>query len=163
MAKTMAAEMELESWSEVDLSLRKIAECELALDTIEADMNMKVNDAKMEAKKLADPLKGVIEDHRKLIQDYVEGHRAELEGKSRQLMFGRVGFRQSNSVSVPAKKVSKIIENLRRFGMNNCIQITEKINKDVLASYDEADIVKVGATVKTADRFFCEPDKEKVR
>ena len=163
MAKNAMAEIELRSWAEVDQSLKKVAECELALDTIEAEMNMKVNDAKAEAKKLAEPLQEVIEDQKKLIQDYVDGHRAELEGKSRQLTFGRVGFRQATSISVPTKKVGKIIENLKKFGMGNCIKITETVNKDVLATYDDKDIVKVGASVKTVDRFFCEPDKEKVR
>lgn len=163
MAKNTVAQFELESWTEADLSLKKVAECQLALDTIEAEMNMKINDAKAEAKKLAEPLQLVIEDQKKLIQDYVEGHKAELDGKSKQLTFGRVGFRQSTSVTVPTKKIPRIIENLRKFGMENCIKVTESVNKDILATYESKDIVKIGASVKTVDRFFCEPDKEKVR
>ena len=163
MAKNTVTQFELGSWPEVDMSLKKVAECQLALDTIEAEMNMKINDAKAEAKKLADPLHLVIEDQKKLIQDYVEGHKAELDGKSKQLTFGRVGFRQATSVSIPKKKIPKIIENLKKFGMENCIKITEMVNKDVLATYEDKDIVKVGASVRTVDRFFCEPDKEKVR
>lgn len=162
MAKT-ALQAELQSWAEVDRSMKQVAECALALDTIEAEMNMKINDAKAEAKKLAEPLQIVMAEQEALIRDFAEGHRAELDGKSRQLTFGRVGFRQATSVSVPSRKLEKILENLKKFGMENCIKVTETVNKDVLAAYDAKDIAKVGAAVKTVDKFFCEPDKEKVR
>lgn len=59
MAKT-ALQAELQSWAEVDRSMKQVAECALALDTIEAEMNMKINDAKAEAKKLAEPLQIVM-------------------------------------------------------------------------------------------------------
>ena len=50
MAKKAAARIELRDWDEVDIALRRIAECQIALDTIDAEMNMKINDAKAEAR-----------------------------------------------------------------------------------------------------------------
>ena len=163
MAKRVAPEMRLESWSEVDLSLRKIAECALAIDMIEAEMNMKINDAKMEGKKLSEPLNSVIKEHTKLIKDFTEGHRAELDGKSCQLMFGCVGFRQARKAIIPEGKEAQVVENLKGFRMEDCISVTERVNKDVLKTYDESEITKVGAIWKITDSFLCEPDKEKVR
>lgn len=157
------SQTELQSWADADRSMKKLAECALALDTIEAEMNMKINDAKEEAKRLAAPLQIVIAEQERLLQDFTEGHRAELDGKSKQLTFGQVGFRQTTSVSVPSKKLEKVLENLKKFGMENCIKVTESVNKNVLATYAAKDIAKVGASVKTTDKFFCEPDKEKVR
>lgn len=157
------SQTELQSWTDADRSMKKLAECALALDTIEAEMNMKINDAKEEAKKLAAPLQIVIAEQERLLQDFTEGHRAELDGKSKQLTFGQVGFRQTTSVSVPSKKLEKVLENLKKFGMENCIKVTESVNKNVLATYAAKDIAKVWASVKTTDKFFCEPDKEKVR
>lgn len=78
-------------------------------------------------------------------------------------MFGKVGFRLNSSVSVPTKKLYKIIENLRKFGMENCIKVTETVNKDILGTYSNADIAKVGAVKKVEDKFWCEADKEKIR
>lgn len=163
MAQKAAAQVELRNWDEVDVALKKIAECQIALDTIDAEMNMRINDAKAEADKLAIPLRAVVKEQTALVQDYTDGHRTDLEGKSKQLTFGKVGFRQATRISIPTKRISKIIENLRKFGMENCIKVAESVNKDVLAVYPESDIAKVGASVIKEDKFFCEPDKEKVR
>lgn len=66
---------ELQSWAEADHSMKKLAECALALDTIEAEMNMKINDAKEEAKKIAAPLQMMMAEQERLLQDFTEGHR----------------------------------------------------------------------------------------
>ena len=163
MAKKAAARIELRDWDEVDIALRRIAECQIALDTIDAEMNMKINDAKAEADKLATPLRLAVKEQTGLVQDFTDGHRAELESRSKQLTFGKVGFRQTARIYIPTKKIGNVIENLKKFGMGNCIKITESVNKDVLGVYQEEDIAKVGAYVIKEDKFFCEPDKEKVR
>ncbi len=47
--------------------------------------------------------------------------------------------------------------------MDNCLNIKVSINRKVLATYKEEDVLKVGAKMVREDNFFCEPDKEKVR
>jgi len=164
MAKKTAAQGELRNWDEVDLALKKIAECQIALDTIDAEMNMKINDAKAEADKLARPLRLAVKEQTGLVQDYTDGHRADLDGQSKQLTFGTVGYRTSPPrAHVPSGKTESIIENLRKFGMDNCLNVKVSINKEVLRTYKEEDVLKVGAKLIKEDNFFCEPDKEKVR
>ena len=119
--------MELKSWDDVDMALRLKGECELGLDTIEADMNMRINDIKQESEKLAKPLKEKIKLLEGQIKEYAEENKTDIEGRTKNLTFGKVGFRLSSSVAVPTKKLSKIIDNLRKFGMENCIKITETV------------------------------------
>ena len=155
--------MELKNWDDVDMALRLKGECELGIDTIEADMNMRINDIKQESEKLAKPLKEKIKLLEGQIKEYAEENKTDIEGRTKNLTFGKVGFRLSSSVAVPTKKLSKIIDNLRKFGMENCIKITETVNKEILETYSDKDIAKVGAARKVEDKFWCEADKEKIR
>lgn len=151
------------SWEDVNRYLKLKGECEISIDTIEAEMNLKINDAKSEADKLAKPLKDKVKEIEEELASFTEEHKAEIEGRTKELTFGRVGFRIVNSVTVPSKKLDKIIENLKKFGMEKCIDIKETVNKNILATYSDKDIAKVGASKKVADKFWCEADREKVR
>ena len=44
--------------------------------------------------------------------------------------------------------------------MEDCIIVKETVNKDVLKTYDEKDIIKVGASLKKEDTFWYETRKE---
>ena len=155
--------MELKNWDDVNRALKLKGECELSLDTLEADMNLKINDIKQETERLSKPLKEKIKQLEEEIKNFTEENKAEIDGRTKVLMFGKVGFSLNSSVSVPTKKLYKIIENLRKFGMENCIKVTETVNKDILGTYSNADIAKVGAVKKVEDKFWCEADKEKIR
>lgn len=155
--------MELKNWDDVNRALKLKGECELSLDTLEADMNLKINDIKQETERLSKPLKEKIKQLEDEIKDFTEENKSEIDGRTKVLMFGKVGFRLNSSVSVPTKKLCKIIENLRKFGIENCIKVTETVNKDILGTYSNADIAKVGAVKKVEDKFWCEADKEKIR
>lgn len=159
----MKSGVSINSWEDVNKALKLKGECELTLDTLEAEMNMKINDVKLETEKLSKPLKEKVKELEEQIKDFTEENKTEIEGRTKILTFGKVGFRLSSNVSVPTKKLSKIIENLRKFGMENCIKVSESVNKDILGTYSDKDIAKVGATKKAEDKFWCEADKERIR
>ena len=162
MAKKSAKPV-LRSLEEADNCLREIAECQIAINTIEADMNISINNIKERAVKLSDPMKANIDMLTQQIKDYAEYTRADMTGKTVQLNFGKYGFRQSSSVSFPAKKTDMVLNNLKQFGMNDCINIKETINKEALERYKDEDIAKVGASRKIKDSFYLEADKTKIR
>ena len=81
--------MELKSWDDVDMALRLKGECELGLDTIEADMNMRINDIKQESEKLAKPLKEKIKLLEGQIKEYAEENKTDIEGRTKNLTFGK--------------------------------------------------------------------------
>ena len=163
MAKGKMAAPTLQSWEEVDRCLREIGECEIAVSTIQADMNIAINDVKERAVNLSDPLNDKIKRLTALVKEYAEHTKADMNGKSKLLNFGKVGFRQSSSVIVTPKMVDLVINNLKQFGMQDCISTKETINKEILEKYSDTDIAKVGASRKIKDNFFLETDKEKIR
>jgi len=160
MAKNL--EFSLDSWEDVDRCLREIAECEITLNGIEAQMNMTINDAKEQAALLAKPMQERISVLTALIKVFTRKNKSGIEGKTKSLNFGKVGFRQSSRVSIP-KKNDIILKNLRKFGMMDCISVKETINKEVLEKYPDEDIIKVGASRKTEDKFWMETNKAKVK
>lgn len=149
----------LKTWNEVDAALKNISECENQLAILESSMNIQVDAIKEGFQSKAAPYKEEIKKLEATIKEFVTENKGDLKGKSRELTFGRVGFRFSTKVSVP-KNVEKLIRLLRNNKMEDCIITKETVNKDVLRTYDEKDIIKVGAPLKKEDTFWYETRKE---
>lgn len=160
MAKN--SEFALNSWEDVDRCLREIAECEITLNGIEAQMNMAINDAKEQAATLAKPMQDRAAALTALIKDFTRKNKSDIEGKTKALNFGKVGYRKTSRVSIP-KKTDDIIKNLRKHGMDDCIVSKISINKEVLEKYPDEDIIKIGASRKVEDKFWMETDKTKIK
>jgi phage host-nuclease inhibitor protein Gam len=154
---------ELSTWDEVDQALRKIGECEIGIETFEADMNREINDAKAKAEKLVKPLQTAMTVLEAQVRSFVTERKKELDGKSRALTFGTVGFRQATSITYSTKKTEEILERLKKLGMTNCIAVKESISKAALALYPDKELNKAGVTRKVEDQFFCDADREKIR
>jgi len=156
----------LKNWEDVDMNFKEMGECQLQLEQIEADMNQKISDLKLEAEMKAKPLKDSIKVLERQIKDYAEANRDELGSKKTKFVnFGKLGFRKSTKIKLPraANKLLEVIKRLRSYGMTDCvIQPPEKIDKDALKKYPEADILKVGATLDEEDTFWYEVDREKL-
>lgn len=151
----------LKSWDDVDLTMKEIGECQLAIERIEAEMNMKISDIKLEADMQAKPIGERIKKLEMQIKDFVDASKHELNGKTKNLNFGKTGFRKSTKIVI--KKAENIIKNLKAFGMLDCIKVKESINKDVLKKYSDENIAKVGAGKKVEDVFWYEVDREKLQ
>lgn len=162
MARTrIKDELVLKNWDDVDITLKEIAECELEIEKITTEMNEKIHDIKLEADMKAKPYQERIERLGLYVKAFVEDNKAELDGKTKQLNFGKTGFRLSTKLVL--RKVDKIIENLKKFKMEDCIKVKESVNKEVLKKYPESDIIKVGGTLKKEDVFWYETEREKLQ
>ena len=95
-----------------------------------------------------------------LIKDYAETNRMDLDGKTKSLTFGSLGFRKSTSIIV--KKAKAVLIALRAMGMDDCINVKESVNKEALRGYSDDVITKVGCVKKVDDVFWYEPDFEKL-
>lgn len=155
-------EQALSSWDEVNESLKKIGDAQLEIQLIETDMNAAIAGLKDEAKEKVKAHEEVIKLHELMIQQYVSEHKGEIKGKSQRLAFGTVGFRMSTKLILP-KNLHTIIENLKRSGMMDCLNTRVTVNKDILKTYDEKEIVGVGASLKKEDTFWYEIDRESVQ
>lgn len=163
MAKSKSIEPSIGSWEEADQLLKDTAEYEIVLNEIEAEMNIQINEIKEKAAKMAAPILKNIKNHYIRLQQFTEENRQDLSGKSKQLNFGKVGFRKVTAVSIPKNKSELLIKNLKKFNMTDCIITKESINKEILIRYPDKDIAKIGASLKTSDKFYLETDKEKLK
>ena len=148
----------LKSWEQVDEALKTIAEAGHELEMLHSAMNLQVDALKKEFDEAARPYHEKVKQNELLVKEFTAASRAEMEGKSKKLTFGTVGFRMSTKLGLP-KDVAKVITNLRKYGMEKCITTKESVNKDILKTYEEKDILKVGGKLQKEDTFYYELSK----
>lgn len=161
MARKRMENPEIKNWEEVDTTLRKIREAEIEIAKITADMEKCIMDVKQKAEEDVSPLQTEIKKLELQIKEFVTLNRNELDGKSKIMTFGSVGFRHSTKLSVP-KAVDKVIKQLRKLGMGDCVNVKETVNKDILKTYDENTIMMVGCSLKKEDTFWYETKQEEI-
>lgn len=155
----------IRSWEEVDAALREIAEKELAISDIEAEMNRQIIGAKKVAEQETKPHAERIAKLERDVKEFTTEHREELgKTKSKVMNFGEVSFRLSTSITIPKakEKVADIIRRLKARQMTDCIVVDEKISKDALRKYGEDTVNAVGATWKQKDEFGYDIYRDKV-
>lgn len=159
MARKRVTEPQLTSWEQVDECLKVMSDAENQITVIEAEMNAAIAEAKKEAEEKAARYKELIKQNEGKIKEYTTINKEELKGKSRQLTFGTVGFRQSTKLLLPSD-TAEVILKLRENGMVDCINVKETINKDTVKTYPEAEILKIGGYLQKTDTFWYETDKD---
>lgn len=155
MARKKVNETVFRSWDEVDNALHIVADAENELAKIEAEMNQTICTAKEQADAAAAEHREAIKKQEALIREYVTEHKEELSGKSREMTFGKVGFRLSTKLKLP-KVLDGVIAALKRNCMQDCIVTRETVNKDILKTYNEDEILSVGGTLVKEDTFWYE-------
>lgn len=159
MARKRVTEPQLKSWEEVDACLKVMGDAENQLSVITAEMNAAIAEAKKAAEEKAAQYKEMIKQNEGKIKEFTTVRKEELKGKSRQLTFGTVGFRQSTKLLLP-QDTGEVILKLRENGMADCINVKETINKDTVKSYPEEDILRIGGYLQRSDSFWYETDKD---
>lgn len=150
------------SWDEVDKALKEISECTYKIEGIETELSTKINDAQDKAAKLAAPLKEKRTLLEKQVQTFTENHKGDLDGKSKKLNFGQVGFRKSVKTEL-INKTDEVITALKKFKMTDCIEVKETVKKISLKKYSDQELEKVGAKRVTEENFFLKITKGKVQ
>ena len=159
MARKRVTEPQLKSWEEVDACLKVMGDAENQISVITAEMNAAIAEAKKAAEEKAAQYKEMIKQNEGKIKEFTTVRKEDMKGKSLQLTFGTVGFRQSTKLSLP-QDTGKVILKLRENGMADCINVKETINKDMVKSYPEEDILKIGGYLQKTDTFWYETDKD---
>lgn len=159
MARKRMEEPTIKNWEEVDEVMKKLLESQLEVEKIEADMNKQITEVKKKCEELARPYKDNIKKNELLLKEFVTVHKSELDGKSRKMNFGTVGFRLSTKVVLP-KMIEAVLENLKKFGMHDCINTKETVNKEILKTYSPDVILNIGGTLKTEDTFWYETKRD---
>ena len=82
--------------------------------------------------------------------------------RSKDFVFGTIGYRLSKSVSLPRvkAKVESLLKAIKSFGFADCITYVEKPNGEALAELADGDLVKLGLKRVVKDNFRIEPKLE---
>ena len=103
----------LASWAETDKALRDIRECRHTLAELAVERDRKIDAAKDTYTTTALPVQNRVKELEGQVKAFVDGHRAELVGKSRALNFGVVGYRLSSKLVLPKGRVEDVIAQLK--------------------------------------------------
>lgn len=161
MARKRVTEPQLTSWEQVDECLKVMSDAENQISVITAEMNAAIAEIKSDAEKRAAQFKETIKQNEGKIKEFTTIRKEDLKGKSKQLTFGTVGFRQSTKLLLPSD-TAEVIVKLRENGMADCINVKETINKDTVKSYPEEDILRIGAYLQKTDTFWYETEKDRL-
>jgi Mu-like prophage host-nuclease inhibitor protein Gam len=155
MKRVRMEEPELKNWEDVNQALRLIAEARNEIAIVEAGMNVQIDTIKLTYEEKINEYKKQIKQQELMIKEFTTDQKDQLDGKTKDLTFGRVGFRKSTRLQLP-KALDKVIAALRKKGMQDCIISKETVNKDILKQYDEQLILEVGGSLKVEDAFWYE-------
>ncbi len=161
MARKRVTEPQLMSWEQVDDCLKVMSDAENQISVITAEMNAAIAEIKSDAEKRAAQFKETIKQNEGKIKEFTTICKEDLKGKSKQLTFGTVGFRQSTKLLL-SSDTEEVIKKLRENGMADCITVKETINKDTVKSYPEDDILRIGGYLQKTDTFWYETDKDRL-
>ena len=125
-------------------------------------MNVQIDTIKQAYEEKVQEYKKQIKQKELLIKEFTTDKRDQLDGKTKDLTFGKVGFRKSTKLQLP-KALDKVIAALRKRGMEDCISVKETVNKDILKQYDEQRILEVGGSLKVEDAFWYETKQAELK
>jgi phage host-nuclease inhibitor protein Gam len=95
------------------------------------------------------------------LKEFTLLNKADLSGKTKELAFGRLGFRMSTRLVLP-KVADGVIAQLKKMGMADCVSVKEQVNKEILKTYEEKTILAVGASLEKKDTFWYETKQEQI-
>ena len=155
--------MAIQDYESVDKALKRLCELEVKITHIEGEVTLACNKIKEEYKPQVESLNNEANFIRAEIESFCESHKADFADKrSKELVFGIIGYRLSKSVNVPRvkSKVESLIAAIKSFGLRDCLIYEEKPNKEALSERDEGSLVKLGLKRVVKDNFRIEPKIE---
>lgn len=156
----------VETWFDADQALKRLGEIEVALERLNGEALVRINEIKEAAKAEADPLNTEKKELEALVKTMCESRKDEFaKQRSRKLTYGEIGYRLVRSVSMPrtVDKVAALIKALKAFGCADCVKVEEKIDRAEVEKLDDATIAKLGLTRRVSDSFRVQPDLDVIR
>lgn len=153
----------LASWEDVDQAMRQVIECDNQVKLEQVAFDRAVQEAK---DKLELDTRAAVAKIKMLgaqIKQFTTEHREELGGKkTKQLTFGKTGFRLSTSCVIPKGTDQEVVAKLRTMGLADCINTKETVNRDNLKQKDAALVEQAGCRKDTKDVWWYEVDHTKL-
>ena len=97
--------MSITNYEEVDAALKRLCEVEVALSKLDGEVTLKCNNIKESYKEKTEPLANEAAFIKQEIENFCEMNKADFADKrSKEFVFGTIGYRLSKSVSLPRLK-----------------------------------------------------------
>ena len=152
----------LSNWDEVDLRLRRIGEIQIALEKIEGDMTLRINDIRQDYEESAETFKSERRDLEEAITSFSELHKDEFtKTRSKDLTFGLVAYRVVRKIMIRSNEAC--VAALQALKLYQYIRVTEEPDKEAMADLEDNQLAKVGAKRKVEDKFRIEPNIERIK
>lgn len=162
MAKVKEAVAKISAWEAVDASLRRMGEIDIAVEKIQGDMTLKINEIKEAAATKAEGLKVERAALEYQITQFCEEHKTDFAKKrTKEFTFGVIAFKVTTKIVIRAKKAC--VAAMEALGLQQYLRIIKEPDKDLMLNLDEQTLVKVGAARKTEDKLRIEPAIEKIK
>jgi phage host-nuclease inhibitor protein Gam len=153
---------EIKTWDEVDAALRRMGEIDIAVEGIQGNMTLKINEIKAQAETKAEWLKKERQGLEKEITAFCEEHKGEFaKTRSRELTFGVVAYRVTTKIAI--RSIKACVSALEALGLERYLRIEKKPDKETMLNLDDQTLAKVGASRKTEDNLRIEPAVEKIK
>ncbi|MBF0459749.1 MAG: host-nuclease inhibitor Gam family protein [Nitrospirae bacterium] len=154
--------VEFKTWDEVDSALRRMGEIDIAVEGIQGDMTLEVNELKAQAETKAEGLKKERQLIEKAITLFCEERKDEFaKTRSRELTFGVVAYRVTTKIVI--RSIKACVAAMEALKLDKYLRIEKKPDKEIMLNLDDNTLAKVGASRKTEDSLRIEPAMEKIK
>jgi phage host-nuclease inhibitor protein Gam len=162
MAKRQQEVQELPDWEAVDQALRRMGEIDIAIQKLEGEMTLRINEIRELYDNKAAGLKAERAALEKAVIGFCDTRKHEFaRTRSRELTFGVVAYRVTRKIHIKSK--AACVAALKALGLTSYLRIIEEPDKEALETLDDAVLVKVGASRKIEDKLRIEPNLERLR
>lgn len=150
-----------ENWDEVATSLKNIGQCRMRIKKAENALNASIAEMKESYEEQIKEDLETAEDLEEQVKLFTNAHKADFaDKKTKEFTYGKVGFRKSTEIIT--RNVKAIIEACKQHKMIDCIKVSEKLDKDVMATYDDKALTAVGAKRSDKENYFMQVYEERL-
>ncbi|MBF0321222.1 MAG: host-nuclease inhibitor Gam family protein [Nitrospirae bacterium] len=131
MAKVKKSE--IKTWDEVDAALRRMGEIDIAVESIQGNMTLQINELKAQAETKAEGLKKERQVIEKVITAFCEEHKDEFaKTRPKELTFGVVAYRVVTSIVIRSKKAC--VAALEALNLDKYLRIEKNPTKNLCST-----------------------------
>jgi len=146
----------------VDGALSELCELTRSIESTEAAMNAEIDSLKAKAAAEIQPAqarKGALEAGLEAFGKYNKTMFDHI--RSKELVYGTIGFRKSRQLRpMPKKTWAKVLGLIKQYGHDTAIRKKEKPNKEVLEQWPDERLKSVGVRWFEKDEFWYELKEE---
>lgn len=151
----------LQSWEDVNLSLKRLGELTVSKRTLENKKTELISDITAKFDADAAPLLAEMKQIEGSILDYATLHKDEFtKDRTKDMSHGSISMRVSTSVKIISKAIC--LRALKALGWQDYILVKEEPNKEMLRTLSDVELAKVACEKKTTDNITITPKIEEI-